>query len=841
MAGVLWSCKDDNEVAPVVITQETTDATSEVYATSATFKLTTSGIQAVAYKVVQGESSETIDPAVIFAEAQDNNQMMPVTDGENKITVYGLEGNTTYTVYFALKQNDKFLLESQVITTPAYTRKITVIETNPYSLKVHIEVPQDKYWRFAFRRLDNYEVGKDQFMWTDITVLKYGDVFKGPRTINMENGKSITDDPERTVQVLPGCAYVILIAECDADGNILFEEHYPEWDEDNWGSGYSATKSTRATEAPSVGDYTETCTDEYITFNGFYAKHYLYGGVTMVDSQIEVDVKKMTERRAVFTIKPSDDVVSYVVVPMTDEDYEMIKGWVTEKGVANYLLTHSDMMTGYQDIQTDPAYFPLEVGKNYKLYIVGTYNEDYSIQSIQAYEFSPTASTKPASELLVTAKEDPDKSPWKVWFNIKAPNKDCSYIRYLVDYTKEWVPMMNTGFTEEMLLEFYGVDITDPEVLSAINSDQGYDMYFSSWEDSESMLVVASYNVDEKMKVFSAKAMSLPEQDKPRVESALFSDLVGDWTATCQASWYDYSGNMTTDTYTFKVTIAGEPEQGPASVSDMDKSSYDAMFDYFKQQAVANGSQEAEATDYAKTMISDLFKDYKTSAKKYADKYRGQNRMVGLGFGLAGEYMSPWDLFCDVNYSAYDTDELFYDYGPKFFLEISQENGKDKVELVSDRDKIAPLVSWSYYQFYLLGYNAVNFNNYHMGSFPVTVSEDKQTIVIDGVEVDGTMCYPSPADVSTGFVNFSAYTLSPITLTKGWTETASASYASPKSRASSAQRPMHYGNRLVRTNLPFTKDGKLPMIKTKTLNGEPVVQKTLKEVGELSRTMGLAK
>ena len=74
LTGGMWSCSDDDdETESVVITQTSTDETSEVYATSATFKLATRGVESFAYQVVEGADATAPAGEVIYAEAQENN------------------------------------------------------------------------------------------------------------------------------------------------------------------------------------------------------------------------------------------------------------------------------------------------------------------------------------------------------------------------------------------------------------------------------------------------------------------------------------------------------------------------------------------------------------------------------------------------------------------------------------------------------------------------------------------------------------------------------------------------------------------------------------------------
>lgn len=508
LAGGMWSCSDDDdETESVVITQTSTDETSEVYATSATFKLATRGVESFAYQVVEGADATAPAGEVIYAEAQENNIVISAEDGDNEVTVYGLEGNKTYTVFFALKKGAEYIVKSQTITTPAYTRLITVIDTKPYSIKLHIEMPENTYYKLSFGARDMYQAQKDQFGMTDGDYVSYGQLYKGAKTINLVDGEYLEENPvpdeDFPIQVLPGYPYVILVAECDADGNVLCEYDYGDGGDD-----WEPMKTTRSATAPMTDGYTEECSDAAVTFNGKYAKQYVYGGSTLVESKITVEKTKITERSATFTITPDENVVTYVVDAMTKEDYDYYVTICGERGIPTFELTNNEMYTGSQVMSTNPAYLPFEKGKTYKLIVVGTYSEDYSVQSIQIIDFTPFESTKPEAKLEITAKEDPDKNPWMVWFNIKAPDKNCSYIRYLMNYMKEWTPMLNSGTTKEQLMQSYGNYVTEAEIMNAINSNDGYDIGFTSWEHTESMLMVASFNEDEKMAVYEGKSTS---------------------------------------------------------------------------------------------------------------------------------------------------------------------------------------------------------------------------------------------------------------------------------------------------------------------------------------------
>lgn len=834
MMAVFWGCSDDDnskdpggetpEGPSVEISPVNGDEGSAVYATSAIFNLKANGVESYAYQVAEGKKTDSPAGEVIYAGAMEEGAsgVNALEDGDNNVTIYGLEGNKTYTVFFAFKAGKEYILKSQTITTPAYTRMITVVDTKTSSIKVHFEVPKDTYYKVVLGQRDMYQGQKDQFHMTDGDYVKYGRLCQGPQTINFVDGEYLEENPDEydtPMQVLTGCPYVIMLAECDEKGELMVEYDFGDGGDDIGGG--DLLKSTRSVTAPLVEEdtYTEECKDEGVTFNGRYAKQYVCAGSTLIESKITIEQIKITLRSATFAITPDESVVKYAVNAMSEEEYNYYVTLCGERGMPTYMLMNTELYSDSQEMSTNPDYLPLEAGKNYKLVVVGTYNEDYSIQSYQVMDFSPRESTMPDAKLEITAKEDPDGSPWMVWFNVKAPNKDCAYIKYLMNYEKEWIPKLNSGNTTEDLMRSYGQYVNDAETISAINSNEGYDIGFSSWENIESRIVVGSFNEDENMSVYEGRSTSLPEPDQAKVDSPLFESLKGDWTATCHLQWSDYNGSYDKDV-SFKVTLDGGPAQGPASVEAMDQDQYQDLISYFTASAIKGGQSLENAAKYAKEKVAELFKEYKELAAHYGDKYRGQNRLVGLGFDAAHEYMSSWDLFNDLSYSAYDTEELFYDYGPKLFLEIS----KDKVELVSDLSRIAPISAWQQYELCFIGFNSKSYNDAPAEhNFPVTVSEDQQTITIGGLDVDGTMCYPSPGYYMMGtYFSFVSKVTSPITLTKGWTEpadkTASIAKAKRLTVGNDKQVTAHRnGHRFMRTRLPWTNDGVLPLMKKATI------------------------
>ena len=142
----------------------------------------------------------------------------------------------------------------------------------------------------------------------------------------------------------------------------------------------------------------------------------------------------------------------------------------------------------------------------------------------------------------------------------------------------------------------------------------------------------------------------------------------------------------------------------------------------------------------------EYWEEFKSLADMYNTRTRGFNRLLCLGYNFADkDYMlditaTPYELFTAKDYSSSTTADMFYDFGPKWNLEIDA-NGN--VWLPIDIEREFPLEAFNFgldYTFYML---AVGENSY-MGApvynqkgelvcdskFPVEVSADGNTITI---------------------------------------------------------------------------------------------------------------
>ena len=765
---------------------------SGVSTTTAKLTLTTNGVLEVAHKVVKvAEAGETApDANIVFAEAE---KVLPVVDGENVLDVEGLEGATDYVVYVAMKlANETFVLEECSFTTSEYGDQIlTMISTSPFSVKFHVNMPDTADWVLLLGDRETYEQMKMYFGQSDAGFLEsVGCInYKGSQTIEIKDGDfwytevdwdgTVLGDMTYTIK--PGSAYVMLISAA------YWGEVPNVWPEtwrwmpyyevagggggwDDWLDDDMGVMNTRG--AMNLGEYTEVCTDEGVTFTHEYAKQCFWTNPAALPAEgegVEVTLRKLTERTAYFEMVPSENCLSYHVLPLADEDYAMLEGFVGAEGMQAYVLNYGEPMAGGNEFVMSG----LTVGANYHMMVTGLFEENGAVQSFHHSTFSPQESTLPLPVIEVTSVEEKNTHD-KVYFNIKCSTKDASAGKYIANYVKDWIPELNSGYSYNDMVEMYGQILTEEE-LDQVNSDEGYELFYTTYEDVATRLAVIAYNEDEKAgeAVWAdSKAAGLPA--KTKVESSLYADLEGNWvlnywdTQSCLSS---ENSDKSKKYRQFQTTITTNPDFGPASFAAWQG---DASYDFVLG---ALGGNEAR--------VKSLFDEYKAVAAYHKEKYASQNQIVSVNFPC-GYYVkadkqnvyTPWDLFTSEYYSAYDNFELFYDFGPKVFFEVKKG---DSLVLKSDMNALPPMESFDG-AYYMVGIGKNGTTNQYLLAceFPVTISEDKNTLTVHPVEYEGVLYYPGTVQYNYGYAYPQNVTYKELVYTRGTLEDAQSPVAAKR-------------------------------------------------------------
>lgn len=765
---------------------------SGVSTTTAKLTLTTNGVLEVAHKVVKvAEAGETApDAAIVFAEAE---KVLPVVDGENVLDVEGLEGATDYVVYVAMKlANETFVLEECSFTTSEYGDQIlTMISTSPFSVKFHVNMPDTADWVLLLGDRETYEQMKMYFGQSDAGFLEsVGCVhYQGSQTIEIKDGDYwYTEEDwdgtvlgDMTYTIKPGSAYVMLISAAyhGKVPNVWPEtERWMPYYEvagggggwDDWVDDDMGVMNTRG--AMNLGEYTEVCTDEGVTFTHEYAKQCFWTNPAALPAEgegVEVTLRKLTERTAYFEMVPSENCLSYHVLPLSDEDYSMLTSFIGEAGMQAYVLNYGEPLAGGNEYVMSG----LTVGANYHMMVTGLFEENGAVQSFHHSTFSPQESTLPLPVIEVTSVEEKNTHD-KVYFNIKCSTKDATAGKYIANYVKDWIPELNSGYSYNDMVEMYGQILTEEE-LDQVNSDEGYELFYTTYEDVATRLAVVAYNEDEKAgeAVWAdSKAAGLPA--KTKVESSLYADLEGNWVLNywdTQSYLSSENSDKSKKYRQFQTTITTNPDFGPASFAAWQG---DASYDFVLG---ALGGNEAR--------VKSLFDEYKAVAAYHKEKYASQNQIVSVNFPC-GYYVkadkqnvyTPWDLFTSEYYSAYDNFELFYDFGPKVFFEVKDAN---TIVLKSDMNALPPMESFDG-AYYMVGIGKNGTTNQYLLSceFPVTVSEDKNTLTVHPVEYEGVLYYPGTVQYNYGYAYPQNVTYKELVYTRGTLEDAQSPVAAKR-------------------------------------------------------------
>ena len=813
--GMFASCDDQpveggNGNGDAASTETSVVKVAAINASSATFMVKDLAVESLAYYVHEGVAEEDeLDPIVLFSDAQEEGRIATLVDNQCTFSIYSLEGNKEYTVYVMYTEGDELVTQSATFMTASYDRIINVIESRKDGFTFHINVPEGTTYMYSLLPTYNYNMFREYRWADDVSFLRDGRRLTGPQTITYNSNEDWVlgdEEDDGGHYIHPGSAYTLIIGECDEEGNLLYdsiEYEMEDWYEDEWyeddeyyedGEAYDpmplATRAGTVT-ATRKGAYTEIpwTSDDFYP-NGIYARQNLLAALEVVDSKVNVELTKKTERRIKLRCTASEDV-QYVVAPMEKSEYkDYVKVMGKDAVAAGLLEGYGELaMSGTQDLEINEEWGYLEVGDTWIISVIGIYAEDASVISYDTLHVTLTPSTLPAADITIEGCDNPsgEVTPNLAWFRVKSESKNVASAKHVAHYTKEVVKQLNSGYTYEDLITYYGYDLSEKDIMD-INSDEGLYIPIESMEDAATTLIIAAYNEDDVESIAYGESRS---PQKPALPEApgyqdLCENLKGDWTVRIiqrlAETFYEYEedeeGNVIDwdnpviidsvwyDTLYTTITFGESFDNSPATFDDSHEV-YAEIFDSYYWNEIEKGASDEEATENAKAQIEEQFANYKSMVTKYEEKYKGQNYILAYGLGEVHDYATPWDLFCSSNYSAYDVEELFYAYGPKLFFQV-QEDGS--LQLLGDgyNFHLPPVAGWDpYYEVNLMGYNHnyEDMGSFYSGGFPVEVGEN--SIVIKAAEAEGDYFYPAFGVNSFGWPMFLTKTCEEIVLTRG--------------------------------------------------------------------------
>lgn len=590
----------------------------EVTYNSFTFEVSTNVAGDLGFAVVaEGAKNPTIDE--IFSR---NTKSV---ESSATITVEGLNDNTTYTLFAILRAtNGGTLSEPQKIsfTTPddGKVNPITIDNIGYNNATFTINLP-----------------GKLLFQCIDKASLEY--YGQSPEDYIQTAGIGIPDDGPLTVEWIDGSnygnyqmrmredsEYYVIAANCDSSNNI---------------TGQIFTQEFKTLRKP--------VSEAGITTN------FMEIGSTSVTIMTEPD-STVSE----YYVYVRDKVWSDGIVSGYGES--MLQTLVKNPSAGSWHLTDDNYDT-WGGLTPETTYY---------CHIVVIDNK--GAEALTRIEFTTTSKQLAAPTVELSVTEDNVNPHNTLYLNIRSDI--AASVKVVFRPTADVHEKRVEGFEDQYIVNNFGTEVSAVDIDAINNTGLSIKME-DLWPEVEYTAMVVVKNA-EHTETFKATTYSTPKQAAaPRVESSLFTSLLGQW----------------------EMTYTLIQENGiTATVSDV--------------VTIAQGVDAKTETDY-----------------------RDQNRLVILGFpfivSAQGVYSalpvySPADLLdARANYYAKGKNLIYRDYGPKIFIEIAEG---DVLTIPSSKGE------------YLYNWDAVGYLNFFgcdydnqftaPATFPVTLTDNGDTLTI---------------------------------------------------------------------------------------------------------------
>ena len=589
------------------------------------------------------------------------------------------------------------------------------------------------------------------------------------------------------------------------DGTDKDDEAESEKGTENEDSGSTETSSTPATRGAGIINNIDLTSpiDPFWHPGSFQRKVFRTRVPAKLDGDFEVKVENLRSVDASLTITPTENVYRYLFTVLDDGAYnqmlELLDGkteyvqWAVTSYFAMYNFGQIQVVAEAGTLSAPAIEFNLtdffyDVASDTKFHVLitGMSGDIGSPQCFKHYTFSTPAKTKTRGPNIVVTPLPEQSTPYKAFFNVKCTtvaNNKAVKCYYGANYKMDWIHKVNSSssYTYEYLGQ---TNEFSAKELSEINSEEGLTMAIPTIDGETTRLVVVAFNdenisngIDRYENPTEHPAVAdcttpyavAPDAEDPNV--LLDTDkLVDEWTMTATV----IGGKTMTQKVSIKRRfVAGEdyPTSLPAEVMNLYK----------------------EVTNWSEKDINGFYAEFTDMIKIYnANRLRNQNRLLIEGWIDDSQgsltYLSPWDLFKHETISMADVPSMFARFGPKIYLNVHKDkNGADSLSVSANNMFVSPIAQWSV-PFYMAGRRAdqEESNTIFQWSddlgnwtgaltFPVTLSEDYNTITIHALEYAGIKYYPNVVGIAEGYGGTTSYVLenpiiSDVVITRGITE-----------------------------------------------------------------------
>ncbi len=854
---------------------------------TATVKITTENIAQYAY--VAETSDTTLTPELIFAMGEPT----PCMDGEEVVELTSLSPDTDYVVLFAgATIKDEYYEEVVKVTfkTEAFTEELTIYDVDYMSFSAHFNFPKDKVTegnvvKWGLTEFPVYYTNRNLKGFTDAEMLNMNDdVYHNYVTesttwlFNEDNsyvGTPSEDAPVYYDPIVPGQPMYLMLGEFAYDQN----DHW------GWGDGYYSA----------LFDFNNYVAEFYTTgkmpddskfWTGYYRKEFVRAkepakmsakpeitlNLTPLGGKVKVTLPKGAYGMCIGLM---DTGTMLELLPLLNNDRSYLQWYIT----SFHSFMSNISFTTFEDttVQLEDNFY-MEQNTNYTLYVTTLGDEIGSKQSFKTVDFTLPKPTKPAPTAAVKGIVNPETNKAEhdfVWFNLKCTSTNAIAAKYLANYEREWVAMVNTTMKNynvseqeaiDIMIQTYGQSLTAEEV-AAINLAEGWNVNFTTRPDATTICGLSVMNDEGTWGSAVDMYRSAKEPAATPVQSTLFEDLKGEWTATTTIRYRHYHfcklpenedhrnddtqcGNPKDNKENNYLITRDEPISSKVIIGEVgyEQTLPEEVYQFFFDASSLKTKEEVDA----------VYNQFKTAVDDFNTNVRNQNRILCQGFTLEYDadivtcpipehtggpdgkiptkYASPYELFiADADtYSAYNYESPVYDFGPKWYLEIGADG---KVTAPFNVNYFAPMAQWYENVYQFIGaceyatapYMKDSDGNIVNGHFPVEVSADKNTITIypfkhtftrtDDNGISQTITadfYPQiTRDMGSGQYQLYSMIVAPIVLTRNGAAAPAAVSASAPAMKSELQSIYKVAPRQApksRTALPIVETVKSPKV-----------------------------
>lgn len=749
--------------------------------------------------------------------------------------------------------------------TPETSGISTILETRYDGYDMHIAVPQSvkdagNVIRWTQSSLMTYNYNANYYnefehllynasKWTaeDIT-LEYSDEDNRYQTGYDDDGDGYLDWEYKYDPIVPGEPVVFFLGEF-----AQVDETYQGSDSDiwaainSWGSGYYLPlldENWLNVKGPknyvSLDGMTISRPMDDAWYGAFERQFFRVKEPSVLDGGVDVDLIEASPINLVLKVTPDDNVYQYVMLILDDVTYdffmslisdrEEFKQWAITSYFSFYNFGSQSLAGAYYINAKDSFVYGCQADSDYHVLITAMGDSEGTSQSFQEYTFRTTSKVLPAPVIEVTPV---GATAYDVSFNVKCTSaKEGNPVvsaYYAANYVREWVYAVNSGVSYSDLIA-HNSTFTEEE-LSYINSDTGYTVTIPSIDGETTRFGVMGYNSentpndlnypDNQILDCPAVADQTAEwhEKKEPVDMTLLEKLQGEWTATTELVVFGEDIRYISSSI---ITISDNACDYP---SDLPSEVY-ALYKSF---------------GYSMIEVDDLWAEFKAFADIFTEKRLvDQNRLLCTGWieANAKEYhtaRTPYELFIADDYSGYDVETMFYDFGPKWYIEAVENQSTGKVSFVAPFSftQLPPASNWCG-PFHIGAYNYGTYGYFYTEpveqsqGFPVEYDEDNDVITIRPIEIYGREYHPNIFGYDNyGVMMMGDIIMSDIVLTRNASESSKTSRAVRKSSGvAPARTQSHYK---PRTRLSVSAD--LPVIEVQIPTIEQVkenIEKNLK-------------